>query len=297
MWSFIYEDKINDIDCDKIPFPEELAYFPIKRKHLPYDALKLFNKTTLKSLLAYSPFPNKLSFYFLQVALNRKMVNLSRDEEGICWINLRKEFIPKEITIGEDERKRGIEKAFRFYKEVCEKANEKYYQDLIEEFPESFHKMYLRRLFNPFHFPFVEGYKYLIVGDDEGKGIALKEITKGKVDIVVADIDERIVKMAKDKGLNAKRIDTRLKRNRVEEKFDVVISYSLLNSSLNSLKDFLIGATKDFGVIYISMYPALLRGLKDIFVLQKFFMEWGLWITDITPFYYRIIKIPEILYL
>jgi hypothetical protein len=291
MLSFTYEEWVDKIDCHNLP-PDLLSV-----KGIPYDLLKLFEKTTLRSLLAYSPLPNRLTFSFLKYAIDRQMVSLF-EENGVCWIRLREEFKPREFSVSEEKLKRAIEKAQRFYAEVVLNPKEEYYQDLPDEFPPTFHKAYLERLFFGGHFPFVQDFKYLVVGDDEGKGLALHEITEGRAEITVADVDERIVRKygEMEVGVKTAVIDTRFYRNKFDPRmrFDVVISYSLLNTSLNTLKDFLTGTLKDYGVAYLSMYPALFKELTDLFSLVNFFYDWGFWITDWTPYFVRLVKIPQL---
>jgi len=290
MLTYIYEAFADEIDCYNLP-PDLITV-----RGIPYDILKLFKKTTLKSLLAYTPIPNRITFSFLFYAIRNGMVKLYEDKKGICWVELKPEYHPRELDISQELLDKAIDMAKSFYSEICQNAKGEYYQDLAEEFPPTFHEAYLYRLFYGGHFPFVEGYKYLIVGDDEGKSLALYLLAKGKVNITVADIDERIPKLVNEriKKINPKVLDTRLIRNKVWEKFDVVISYSLLNSSLNTLKDFLIGTTKDYGIVYMSMYPALFKGLEDIFTVYRYFTDWGFWITDFTPYFVRMVKIPEL---
>lgn len=288
MLTFIYEEWVNKIDCENLP--------PIiDVRGIPYDIFKLFENTSLKSLLAYSPLPNRLTFSFLGYAIKRKMVELV-EEKGICYIKLKSEYRPKNIRIDEEKLKKGIIWAKKFYQEIVKNPKGEYYQDLKDEYPKTYHEQYLKELFYRKHFPYVYGYKYLVVGDDEGKSLALYKITQGQVDITVADIDERIPKLIREKipKIKTKVIDTRLLRNKVWDKFDVVISYSLLNSQLNTLKDFLIGTTKDYGIVYVSMYPALFKKVEDIFTIWRFFTDWGFWITHFTPYFVRMVKIPEL---
>jgi hypothetical protein len=291
-----YEDllKLNP-DCD-LKFLENLN-LPLVRG-IPYDLIKLFNDTTLISTFAYAHYPNKLTLAFLKFAKENNLIELVKDREEQCKIRLKKEFKEKfrEINLKEDEKEKAIAKAQRFYREITKNGKVEFYQDGIEEFPYTFHRNYLEELFTPTHFPFLKNYKYLVIGDDEAKGLFLWEIFKGDIDLTISDIDEDIIRKYQGLGVKAKfkPIDTRHYRNSVWERFDVVISYSLLNPSLSTIKEFLLGSVKDYGVAYISWYPALYRKIEDFVGLLYFWYYNGFWITHYTPYYLRLVKIPEL---
>jgi hypothetical protein len=295
-------------DCS-LKFLEKLKYPQFRG--LPYEFYQLFQdepilekfpvffNPSLFSVFIYAPFPNKLTIGFLKYAIDNGIIEIDRKTE-ICKIKLAKEIKEQlkknAIKFTQEEKQNAILKSQELYFEIVKNGKLEYYQDTKNEFFRTFHKNYLEELFMPTHFPFLKNYKYLVIGDDEAKGLFLWEIFKGDIDLTISDIDEDIIRKYRELGVKAKfkAIDTRHYRNSVWERFDVVISYSLLNPSLSTIKEFLLGTVKDYGIAYISWYPSLYSSISAFLDILNFWYFNGFWITHITPYFLRMVKIPEL---
>jgi hypothetical protein len=271
---------------------------------IPIDFYKLIDGTTLLSLIAYSIYPSRLSLSFLSFAVE-KGIAVIKIVNRTPYVFLNPSRKPQMFNLPKEKVGSWIEQSQYFYKSVCERSKEEFYQDGLEEFPNSFHELFLKELFLSEFFPYVEGFNYLIVGDDEAKGLFLANLIREghNINLTIADIDYEIISMyeeifGKEKFKNKidlKVIDTRFTRNCVNKQYNVVISYSLTNTSFNTLVDFLRGKVKDYGIAYISNYPALIDNYDAYLGLHKYLYDRGFWITHTTPFFFRAVKIPELI--